>query len=381
MTPDCQQVLAVLKDVSDVLAVGLPHALSAGIDQRHAYQEQVLDMACEALRSGRRHADDTKAEATAALEAERLKLQACTSHVEVAASEQVAAEKALAEKQVAHDSAVAAVNIAQENHMHAEAAKEMFVKGMGERRIKRDRAASIIDGTLSMLRDGGWGDAETCEDCISAVKEFLEGFSAENTLIAAFPGALRMHPEQRRPFDKMIEQSVIDVVTAELKRLEEEVNGGIAEEQHVNAEALGLWAILDQARAAAADTERELEEASNCLKEASSSSLGAHAAVKSQNDFVAQRTVEEETCHKRIVSFDNALVSLERLRAISSESTESKDDVTMTDGAAPDVTMTDGAAPDVPMVELVAEESCAAAAAKDCNTPASGPVVVRCGGA
>merc|ERR1712072_863791 len=105
-----------------------------------------------------------------------------------------------------------------DNHKFAEAAKEKVVQDMAKRRSERDRAASILDGTLSMLRDGGWGDAEDCEDSVSAVKEFLEGVSAEKTLVVAFPEALRLRPEQRRPFDKMIEQGVIDVVTAELKK-------------------------------------------------------------------------------------------------------------------------------------------------------------------
>jgi hypothetical protein len=365
MTPDCQQVLVVLQDVSDVLAAGLPHALGAGAGQRHAYQEAVLDMAVEALRSGRHNAEEAKNEATAALEAERLKLQECTAHVDVVGSEQAAAEKTLADKQAAHDSAVKAVEADQVNLTQAEVVKGMIVKGMGERRSKRDRAASILDGTLSVLRGGGWGDAETCEDCISVVKEFLEGFSAESTLIAAFPGALRLQPEQRRPFDTMIEQAVIDVVTAELKKLEGEVNTGIAEEEHVSAEALGLWAILDIAKSTAADTERELAEASECLKEASSILSGAHEAVKTQNNLVARRVKTEEFSHKKIALFDNAIATLERLRTISTDSAESKDDVTMTDGAAPDV----------PMVDVVTEESCAAAA-KDCNTPAQVPSVV-----
>merc|ERR1712232_707252 len=131
-----------------------------------------------------------------------------------------------------------------------------------------DRAASILDGTLSMLRNGGWGDAEDCEDSISTVKDFLQGVYAETTLIAAFPAALRLRPEERRPFDKVIEQGAIDVVTSELKRLEEIVATGAGEEEHVSAEALGLWAISDLANTAASGTERELGDACDCLKDA-----------------------------------------------------------------------------------------------------------------
>jgi len=242
-TPDCQQVLAALKDVNGVLAIGLPYALSAGIDERHAYQEEVLDMAREALQTGRRVTEEAKAAAAAALETERSNIQVCASNVEAAASDKVAAENYRQAKQVAHDSALAAVQVAQEKHADAEAAKENIVEEMAKQRSERDKTASILDGTLSMLRDGGWGDAEDCEDYVSAVRDFLEGVSAEKTLIAAFPPALRLRPEQRRPFDKMIEQGVIDVVTAELKKLEGIVASGADHEEHVTAEALGLWAI------------------------------------------------------------------------------------------------------------------------------------------
>jgi hypothetical protein len=336
VTPHCQQVTNALKNVSEGawLAIGLPHALSAGIGQRHAYQEEVLDMACEALQLGRRRSEEAKAAATAALESERSNLNVCGANAEAAASEKVAAEEARHAKQAAHDHAVATIKAAKQNHAYAAATKERVVADMAKQRGKRDQATSILDGTLSMLRDGGWGDAEACEDAISAVKEFLEGLSAENALIAALPSALCLRPAERRPFDEVIVQGVIDGVTAELEKQKEIVATGIEEEEHVNAEALGLWAILDLAEAAASVTEAELAEALEVLKKAISKHSSAQEAVSTQSGVVAQREVDQEITQNTITKFDIALDALERLRNFASASTESMDDVTMADATA-----------------------------------------------
>jgi len=225
-----------------------------------------------------------------------------------------------------------------------------------------------------MLRDGGWGDAEDCEDYVSAVKDFLEGVSAEKTLVAAFPSALRLRPEQRRPFDKIIEQGVIDVVTSELKKLEGIVASGVEHEEHVSAEALGLWAILDLSKSSASSTELELAEACEGLKDASHKHLSAQEAVKTQSEVVAQRECDEEIQQKKIINFDNALETLERLRNVANNPADGKDDVTMTEAAAaPD-------AGDVQMV-VITEEPCAAPVVKDCNAPSSVPDVGPIAGA
>jgi len=330
---------------------------------------EVLDMAREALQTGRHATEEARAAAAAALESERSNIQMCAASVEAAASDQVAAENNRQAKKNAHDSALAAVQVAQEKHLDAEAAKENVVNEMAKQRSERDKTASILDGTLSMLRDGGWGDAEDCEDYVSAVKDFLEGVSAEKTLIAAFPPALRLRPEQRRPFDKFIEQGVIDVVTAELKKLEGIVASGAEHEEHVTAEALGLWAILDLAKAAKSKTELDLTEACDGLKDASRKHSNALEAVEKQNEVVAEREVDEEVLRKKIEKFDIALETLERLRNVTSNSTDGNDDVIMMEAAAPD-------AGDVQMTVTV--EPCATATVKDCGAAptlaAAGPL-------
>jgi hypothetical protein len=362
--PDCQQVINGLKDVSEVLATGLPHALSAGIDQRHAYQEEVLDMSREALQFGRRRAEEAKAGATAALESERSNLQVYAANVEAADAEKSAAEAARQAKQATHDCAIAAIKAEKQNHTCAAATKQKVAEEMAKQRGKRDQATSMLDGTLIMLRDGGWGDAEACEDAVAAVTEFLQGLSAENTLVAALPQALRLRPDARGPFDKVIVQGVIDVVTSELEKQKEVVAVGIEEEEHVNAEALGLWAILDLAESAASGTEAELAEASEALKEAVNKHSSAQEAVLTQSGVIAQRELDLELSQNTLTKFDIALDALERLRNVASMSTESKDDITMTDvAAAPD------ASDDVQMVGEVAP-------VKDLGVPTVAPTTV-----
>merc|ERR1712232_1110244 len=114
---------------------------------------EVLDMAREALQIGRRVAEEAKAAAASALEAERSNMQVCAANVETTATEELAAEEHRKGKQTAHDNAVADVQVAQEKHADAEAAKEKVVKEMTKHRSERDKTASILDGTLSMLRD------------------------------------------------------------------------------------------------------------------------------------------------------------------------------------------------------------------------------------
>merc|ERR1712232_575885 len=139
---------------------------------------------------------------------------------------------------------------------------------------------------------------------------------------------------------------------------------GADHEEHVTAEALGLWAILDLAKSAASNTERELAEACDALKDASRKHSSAQEAVNTQSGVVAQREVDEDILRKKIEHFDIALETLERLWNVTSNSAEGKGDVTMTEVEAPD-------AGDVQMLAITVEPS-AAATVKDCG---AGPTV------
>merc|ERR1712048_703162 len=152
------------------------------------------------------------------------------------------------------------------------------------------------------------------------------------------------------------------------------VASGADHEEHVTAEALGLWAILDLAKSAAANTECELAEACNGLKDASDRHSNAQEAVKTQSEVVAQREVDEEILRKKIEKFDIALETLERLRNVTNNSTDGLDDVTMVEVAAPN------AGDDVQMA-AVTVEPCAAAAVKDCGAAPTVPAAVPLAGA
>lgn len=373
MTPGCQQVVAALKAAdNEMLAAGLPHALSAGIVQRHAYQEDLLDMTRQALLTGRSHAEEAKCAAIAALEAERSNMQVCTTNVEIAASEQAAAKDASKAKEAAHDGAVTAAAAAQENHTQAESVKQQVEEDMNTQRTKRDKAAAILDGPLSMLRDGGWGDAESCEDSITTVKEFLENMSVENALVAATAGALRLQPDQRRAFDKVIEEGVVNAFTSHVAKLEADLAEGKEEEEHSGAEALGLWAIWDEAKASASEAQGALEAACEYLKEATNKCSIAHGTEKQQARIVAKRETAVEVFKMKICDLGSALDTFELLRSTANDAAAEEEMV---------VDATVAGSDDVPMVDVTAEESCAAAPLKDCGVPPTAPAAVPLGGA
>jgi hypothetical protein len=359
---ELKQVIAALKEVGDgaILVQGLPFALGDGTanEPRHAYQEEVLDMARDELESGRRGAEEAKAKHAELVVEERSKLAICTAAVEAAVSEKSVADEIRKEKQAAHDSAVAIASAAEEVFNRAETAKAKVIKEMDKFRSKRDAAVSIRDGALNMLLDGGWDDAETCESTISGVSSFLKNIPAENALVAGLPSAFLLRPEQRRPFDKIIEQGVVDVITSEIQKRQEAVDAGAADEEDVKAEALGLWAIFEEEKAKAVETELNLATAEAQLLEATEKHTATLQAVKAQSEAVGCREVEEDLLEKKMIKLAAARDALERMRKVTR-------DVVMEDASV--------AAPPAAGEEVDVEmtvEPCVAAAVKDCSVAA-----------
>merc|ERR1712107_465478 len=82
---------------------------------------------------------------------------------------------------------------------------------------------------------------------------------ADDALVAACAGTFRTKPEKRRRFDSVVEQGVVETVDKRIVELENTLAKTSAAAEDVEAEALGLWAILDCARDKVSEMQQEVQ--------------------------------------------------------------------------------------------------------------------------
>lgn len=165
-----------------------------------------------------------------------------------------------------------------------------------------------------MLRSGGWGDADAHADAIDNVTQLLKLIHADDALISASAGAFRVKPEKRRRFDTVVEQGVVEVLEGHMTELDSSLAKCEALAEDIEAEALGLWAILDCARDKVAEVQKEIQEAKAAHQKASAhcDTMGVEAI--DQTKIVQDATSRLKLQTEKIDSHAAVIGALDRLR-------------------------------------------------------------------
>jgi len=322
---DCQLVTSVLKrlgglteDATTMLAASLPFALGAEgaqkPDQRHGYQNQTLEMIGEALATGSRHADETKEGQVRKIEELRAGVTTCKEKAEEAKLSEAAAQEDFKTKDAAYAELVKEAASVEKEHKEAEVAQKKCDAARDAAEQARDSTMAVRESTLSMLISGEW-DKETFEEDVGSVMKLLSNCEVEDCLLAGAAAAFAVKPDARGPFDKVIVDGVQAAVSKKLEELSESAARRVEEATEQQAEALGLWAMLEEAQEAADAAKAEKSQAEKHLKETSKAARDAEKAINTQEEHVLFCEVEQDAQAKKIVDISNAVEALERLKA------------------------------------------------------------------
>merc|ERR1719379_1641055 len=167
---------------------------------------------------------------------------------------------------------------------------------------------------LSVLRSGGWEDADGQEDAIDHLTTYLKKMKAEDALVAACAGTFRTRPEKRRRFDSAVEQGVIEAVDKCIVELEAALEKTSAAAEDTEAEALGLWAILDCARDKVQEVQQEVQKSKADQEHASVHCASMDAEVKEQEKVIEKMNSHQKLQSEKIDAHTGVIEALERLR-------------------------------------------------------------------
>lgn len=318
MQADCHKVITSLANAnactsSPMLAAGLPHTILASTS-RHAYQDELLQMVQDTLKAERKTIQDSIAALNSKLEAGNGEVETARASAKEASSAEELAQQAAKTQETAVVAASREEARAKKTLAQGEAAKASIVKVHTEERLQVDQAKFVAEGSLSMLRSGGWEDAEIREASVAAVIELLTKIKAEDVLVAAAPAALGAKPDARGAFDKAVEQGVSDAVAGHVAKIEETLAKGERELEEANAEALGLWAIHEEAKDLVSAAEAELASANEAAKEAEANTKAVEKEMNAKEQAIGN-SLEEQTLHeKKLAETDAGVEALERLR-------------------------------------------------------------------
>jgi len=198
-------------------------------------------------------------------------------------------------------------------HNRALAAKQQALKAQHAKQQERARVAFIKDSALNMLLTGGWEDDEAYEEALGTVTELLKSLDAELALLNALPGAFKLKPDARHHFDKIIEDAAVQMINAQVAKLDKELAVMAPEVEDISAEALGLWAIHSQAEESVQQLQCEKSAAEEAWKaasarhaEAEENMVGQHHILELLEAKVASRTTE-------LQQLEESVCALERL--------------------------------------------------------------------
>mmetsp|Transcript_1503 Transcript_1503/g.4500 ORF Transcript_1503/g.4500 Transcript_1503/m.4500 type:complete len:333 (+) Transcript_1503:70-1068(+) len=282
-----------------MLLDGLPRAVPAEGQQRHAMQEQFVKLAQSALLDLKRMADER-------LDAFQSAVTNISADIEVAKEAEAAAEQKVeaASAVVEERSQQVDVRCAALRRTHEERTSAEFVMGTvlekcTELEAHKSEILSLLEGPFDMLLQGGWEDEEVRDSVIGSVTKLLGGMQAETSLVAATTKALALRPGSRAEFDKLTTATVGEVLRERVKSTDQQLQAKAHEREDVTAQALGLMALSEredeevmQARSKLAEAKEALKLAVQAREEAGAETGRRKAELSTQ---LSAQVLEEET--------------------------------------------------------------------------------------
>lgn len=199
---------SVTKVVLDMLARGVPAALSSSVEERHAMQTTVIthihDIFLEASSSIEASASEGTAEAnamSAQLEKENETVQACLLEFNAATSLVEDQNKKVKEVEER-------VKLAVKDLKAVEAQQKANLRERANFEREQAKFRALEEGTLNVLVEGACGAEKETKKATSKLVRDLEKFGAEPSLVASVPSVLLKRPEERKGFDEMVVASL-----------------------------------------------------------------------------------------------------------------------------------------------------------------------------
>lgn len=142
---------------------------------------------------------------------------------------------------------------------------------------------------------------------LATLKEYLQEIGTEKTLVAAADG-LMTKPEVRGDFDKMAIDSITEELRAKLKQVEEKLAERAPAERAVQAELLGLAALVDICQQKATAAEEQHKQVEVAVK-------GYTAEMKTCKQQLAKHSKELQGLTKKMETVENKAKTLEEASA------------------------------------------------------------------
>eukprot|EP00927_Polykrikos_kofoidii_P060794 TRINITY_DN55705_c0_g1_i1.p1 TRINITY_DN55705_c0_g1~~TRINITY_DN55705_c0_g1_i1.p1 ORF type:complete len:360 (-),score=86.90 TRINITY_DN55705_c0_g1_i1:325-1344(-) len=316
---DLQTVLSVLQAFADknssmkMLSIALPIALEGRAEERHPYQAEVIGMIRDSLKACYQEVAEEKEATNRNLETVKEELQVIVSHDNYAAAAETAANGEYCATEEMLAAAQKTVNQYELIWKDAKKLESEVLLARDTLQNSRDAAAAVNDGALCMLVGSNWEAGEASEDSIAAVEQHLTNIQCDSVLMAALPAAFRTKPCERGPFDKVVEQGVVDAIRTHLADVERKLAGGAKEAEDISAAALGAWAILEVSKDDVTKAKDEVAAANVVLCESKAKRVEAKKNIRAQEDrtsvALSRLTLQDEDLRR----LSEAVQALDRL--------------------------------------------------------------------
>jgi len=179
-------------------------------------------------------------------------------------------------------------------------------------REAKSKNIAINEGAFCSLLNGSWKSEKDQSEKLETLKEYLQEIGTEKTLVAAADGLITK-PEVRGDFDKMAIDCITEELSEKLKKLEETMSDRAPAEREVQAEVLGLEALLDICQEKAASAEEQHKQAEVMIKgfktEIKTCKQQVTKYIKELETMTAKMSAEEDKAN----TLQEASVAVDRL--------------------------------------------------------------------
>jgi hypothetical protein len=291
------------KDVVGMLSnrTLLKDCLAVPKEDRHTYQEQVIQMLTEVM-EGLEAAFNTKiAEAEKKVAASDVD-KAAKEAAEKAASEALEAKKTAAEEaKTASAEAIEAAKAAKaalQAATDAQKAGDAELEAAGSKKEKVEAGKGFLDAIKAGTVEEGKG-SEAIEEVVSIAKNF--GF--DGTLITTLPSALGKAPGDRGTFDEMVFKQADDLLVKQIARLADTIANGETAKTARAAAVVEATTALETVEATSTAKKDAKTEAAAAQKEAETAFKAAAKEVKGHGPLIKQCQEDVETIKSDLAEF------------------------------------------------------------------------------
>ncbi|CAK0827584.1 unnamed protein product [Prorocentrum cordatum] len=228
--------------VSEMLATMLQGSLAVPKDARHAHQEGVVEMVCEALVATEVALKQAVTEAQGVVDGGTGRKVACEEDAKTKKEALAALEEDGKAKKVALAAAAASFKQAKGAVGEAQTAQMLAEADLKEARAKKGVLEGALKDMVSPLAEGTLPEGEVA-GTVSRLKAALKKFVLVESLMTALPNALSKPPSTRGAFDVM----VVSQLNEEMGKLISSLDATISQGDSTNKERSAALAVAEAA--------------------------------------------------------------------------------------------------------------------------------------